>query len=88
MRLSKGGHIGRLKTPLYQLFEVSVRVKGIWMELQIVRPYDVEKMLRESRAIGIPEYAAMDAGQYLFTVYPIPDRRYDCQVVGSVVLRQ
>ena len=88
MRLREGNFVGKLKTPLCEILAGRILDGGAWCEMKRVRPYEINQLLRDHKAYGKPEFIAMEPGQYLFTVFPIPDRRYECKVIGTVICEQ
>jgi hypothetical protein len=86
MQLNKGKYIATLKEPLFQLLEANLHVGTVRHALILVRPYDIAEAIRKQPRMGPPEMLAMENGQHLVTVYPIPDRRYQCELIGTRVV--
>ncbi len=90
MQVNKNDFIGHLKTPLYELCEVSVRMpRRASLCIPIVSGHEVMRLLREQpMKRGIPECASYDKGQYSISVFPRTNRRYRFRVIGTQFIEQ
>jgi hypothetical protein len=88
MRIAKGQSVGKLKAPFYELMEAAVCLGGNRYLMCMVNGNEIERLLLRDQITGMPRLVAMERGQYVFTVYPRCDRRYDFELIGTVIHRE
>ncbi len=81
--IKKGSHERKLGISFHEIFTVDLKISGYWFRLQQV-PFDTK----------LPDVFGMEAMPQMFSVkdgslffFPCPDKRYACEVTGSIVKR-
>ena len=86
--IRQGAFESTLKKPISQIVQALVRSGKDWFQLEVMRIDEVKRLQVRGGQRGRPELIAHVPGSRIIVVYPIPDRCYQCRVVGTVVLEQ
>jgi hypothetical protein len=86
MRLKKGKIERKLKKSLENVVNVFLIRSGLKIYLTQVRFTDIYEIIKKDpMKIGVPEIIGIQFDRYV--IYPIPDKNYYVEIIGTVLIK-